>query len=195
MSNREDTKYGDRLADHDWSKPEPEAETHDRTTIKNHEIDVIYTVDPGEKLGYGRERYTATVQYDDETGDPYVLYVVEHRWKGNYWRDVTDWDWRDVPGPVRAQIAAALPVDTPDDLDSGTRLMDEGGENRWEKWHKPLMESYESGEEIWGEDYLRDAVTQLEGAAQKLTGERAERADELVVQARLLLGDIASTDD
>lgn len=179
---REDTKYGTALDGHDWSEPEPETETVDRTSIKNHEIDVIYTTDPGEKHGYGRERYIATIKYDDdETGDPYVLYVVEHRWKGNYWRDTTDWDWRDIPEPVRQEIAAALPVDSPDELDGGARLMDEGGESRWQKHHKPRMESM-SGDEMWGTSYLRDALRNLENAAEAFDdGSKGERLTEKLV--------------
>jgi hypothetical protein len=176
-----DTKYGDRLEDHDWSGPELEAETTDRTHVKNHEIDVIYVTDPAEDMGYGREKYTATIRYDDETGDPYVLYAVEHRWKGNYWRDTTDWDWRDLPEPVRQQVAAALPVESPDELDSGTRLMDEGGESRWEKHHKHQMEKMD-GDEMWGVSFLRDALDPLESAAEAFDGgSKGERLAEKLV--------------
>ncbi|UHQ96410.1 hypothetical protein [Natrinema halophilum] len=152
-----------------------------RTQIKTHEIEVIYTTDPGETRGYGREKYSATIRYDDETGDPFVLFVVEYRWKGNYWRDVTDWDWRDVPEPVRKQIAAALPVRSPDELDSGARLIDEGGESRWEKYHKHRVEEL-SGDEMWGTSFLRDALDPLESAAEAFDdGSKGERLSEKLV--------------
>jgi len=93
---REDTKYGTDLDDHDWSEPEPEPEAADRTSLDDHELSVVYTTNPDDSQGYGREKYTVTIRYDDESGAPYVLYAVEYRWKGNYWRDTTDWDWRDV---------------------------------------------------------------------------------------------------
>lgn len=173
MSDREATKYGSEIEDHDWSKPD--VETPERTSIKNHEVDVIYTVDPDADMGYGRKKYTATIRYDDETEAPYVLYVVEHKWKGNYWRDVTDWDYRDIPKPVKEAIAAKLPVDGPDTLQTEPRLMDEGGESRWQKHHKPRMESM-SGDEMWGTSFLRDAVNNMESAAEAFddnsTGEK-----------------------
>lgn len=164
-SDRSNTKYGDRIADHDWSAPTPEVEAADRVYVDGHEVDVIYITDPGETGGYGRERYTATINYDDETGDPYVLFVVKHRWKGNYWRDSLDMDWRDVPGPVRQQIAAVLPVNGPNALDCGHRMIDEGGESRWEKYHKPRMADLDAGE-MWGSSFLGDALDMAESAAE-----------------------------
>lgn len=141
------TKYGTMIEDHEWSEPEADVDVEERTSVTNHEIDVIYVTDPGEHNGYGREKYTASVSYDGETDAPFVLRVVEHRWKGNYWRDTTDWDWRDVPEPVRKQVAAVLPVDGPEALDSGTRIFDDGGESRWEKIHKPRIEAMGDGDE------------------------------------------------
>ncbi|WP_455448225.1 hypothetical protein [Natrinema thermotolerans] len=186
MTERSDTKYGDQIADHDWSNAEPdEPDELDRTSVSSHEIDVIYTTDPGETGGYGRTKYTATIRYDDEGGAPYVLFVVQHRWKGNYWRDVTDLDWRDTPAPVREQVAAALPVEDPDALDSGARLIDEGGESRWEKYHKDRVEST-SAEEMWGGSSLKDGLERIEAAAEQFEdGSDAEaRAEELVDEIR-----------
>lgn len=179
--SRDDTKYGEELDGHDWSESEPDVETQDRTSIKNHEIDVIYVTDPGEDMGYGRGKYTATIRYDDETGEPYVLYVVEHSWKGNYWRDVTDWDWQDVPQPVRQQVATALPVRSPEELESGVRLMDEGGESRWHKHHKHQVEAMD-GDEMWGVSFLRDALDNLESAAEAFDdGTKGKRLTEKLV--------------
>ncbi|RQG93713.1 hypothetical protein [Natrarchaeobius oligotrophus] len=190
-----DTKYS--VPDGHWDDdPEPEPEL-ERTRVSDHEIDVIFVTDPGADMGYGREKYTATIRYDDETGEPYVLFAVEHRWKGNYWRDVTDWDWRDVPEPVRRQIAAVLPVDSPDDLDDGVRVIGEGGECRWEKYHKPRMEAT-SGEEMWAGSSLRDAVRSLESAAEQLaeTGtETGDRIEELIDDVRDVHGDLGGEGD
>lgn len=195
MSNteRSDTKYGDRLEDHEWSEPEPETEAPERTMVKDHEVDVIYVVDPDEDMGYGREKYTATIRYDDETGDPYVLYVVEHRWKGNYWRDTTDWEFQDIPEPVRQQVAAVLPVDRPTDLDTETRVIDEGGESRWKKHHKPRMEAYNDGGDIWAESSLKEAANQLDGAAENVSDEETEqRIDDLISEVQAITGEICA---
>lgn len=179
---RSETKYGDRVGDA-LDRPAPEPEAADRTSVSDHEIEVIYETDPGRDDGYGREKYSATVRYDDETGAPYVLFVIEHRWKGNYWRDTTDWDWRDVPEPVREQIAAALPVGHPDALDAGTRLIDEGGESRWEKHHKHRVEAM-SGDEMWGTSFLRDAMGNAERAAEAFEDDSSgERIAEKIVGA------------
>jgi hypothetical protein len=153
----------------------------ERTRVDSHEIDVYYDTGPDPDDNYGRERYTVTVTYDKETGDPSFLYAVEHRWKGNYWRDMTDWDWRDLPAPVRRCVAAVLPVESPDELDRGVRLMDEGGESRWKKHHKHRVESL-SGDEMWGTSFLRDALDDAETAAESFDGgsEGEERAENVV---------------
>jgi hypothetical protein len=180
-TDREETKYGADIADYDWSDPDDEDETGTRTDVKGHELDVIYHTDPGAKGGYGRSKYTAHVRYDDETGDPFVLYVVEHRWKGNYWRDITDLDWRDTPELVREAIADCLPVDHADDLDGGTRLMDEGGESRWEKYHSRRVQEL-SGDEMWGLSFLRDSLEHAETAAEAFDdGSRGEELAEKLV--------------
>ncbi|MDS0280045.1 hypothetical protein NDI85_19865 [Halomicroarcula sp. S1AR25-4] len=180
--NRSDTKYGDRVGDA-LDRPAPEPEQPDRTSVTDHDIEVIYETDPGRDDGYGREKYSATIRYDDETGEPYVLFVVEHRWKGNYWRDVTDWDWRDVPEPVRQRIAAALPVDGPAALATDQRLIDAGGESRWEKHHKHRVEDM-SGDEMWGTSFLRDAMDSAESAAEAFDDDSSgERIAEKVVGA------------
>lgn len=188
------TKYGDMIENHEWTDPDPEADGGERTTVKNHEIEVIYTTDPSEDGGYGREKYTAHVSYEDD-GTPYVLYAIKHRWKGNYWRDTHDYDWRDVPGPVRQQVAAMLPVDGPDDLDCGTRMVDEGGESRWEKHHKHRMESM-SGDEMWGTSFLGDALEYVETAAEAFDdgSEGEARAEELVESIQNTITEVQDAD-
>ncbi|AEH39487.1 hypothetical protein [Halopiger xanaduensis] len=198
MTDRSNTKYGDQIADHEWTEdgPDDDPDEHERTSIDGHEIDVIYTTDPGETGRYGREKYTATVSYDDETGEPHILYVVKHRWKGNYWRDVTDLDWRDVPEPVREQVAATLPVDGPDALDSGVRLIEEGGESRWEKYHKPRVESTSAGE-MWGGSSLKEGLKRVEAAAEQFNdGSDAEaRAEDLADDIRDAIREVRGKDD
>jgi hypothetical protein len=169
MTDRSDTKYGEMIADHDWSKPDEEPTPQPRTTIKSHEIDVYHDDEPDPDDNYGRTRYTVQVNHDED--GPYVLYASGHHWKGNYWRDTTDWDWRDLPKPVRETVVAALPVDDPDALDCGTRMMDEGGESRWQKIHKPRMESYDGGGEMWAESHVKEAVEKLDGAIEALDDE------------------------
>jgi hypothetical protein len=176
-----DTKYGDQIPDEHWEEEDDVVDDASPTTITNHEIDVILTTDPHESGGYGRKKYSCRIRYDEETGEPYVLYAVGYRWKGNYWRDTTDWDWRDLPGAVRQQVAAALPVDDPEDLDSGTRLMDEGGESRWEKHHKRAVRKMD-GDEMWGVSFLRDALDDLETAAEAFDdGTKGKRLTEKLV--------------
>ena len=163
---RSNTKYGDRLADDAWDEPEPEPDGGEpRARVTDHELDVAYDTEPDAEDNYDRERYTVTIRYDDESGEPYVLYAVEHRWKGNYWRDVTDWDWRDVPEPVRERVVAALPIDDPAVLTSEHRLIEAGGESRWQKHHKHRVESM-SGDEMWGLSYLKEALRQLDLATE-----------------------------
>lgn len=177
------SKY--EVPDGHWDKyeeKEAEADGGPPVTVDHHEVSVILTTDPTEDMGYGREKYDAIITYGDDRG-PEVLYVVEHRWKGNYWRDTTNWDWQDVPGPVRHKVASLLPVDGPEDLESGVRLIDEGGESRWEKIHKPRMEAM-SGDEMWATSFLRDAHRYAEKAAEAADdGSEAEaRAEEIVAE-------------
>lgn len=182
------SKYS--VPDDHWERDEPEVEADDRMHVENHEIEVVYTTDPDEKYGYGRKKYSVTITYDDERGAE-ALRAITHRWKGNYWRDTLDLDWQDVPGPVRQKVASLLPVDGPDDLDSGVRLFDEGGESRWEKYHKPRVESM-SGDEMWSTSHLRDALKGAEGAAESLDdgADAQRRAEELVAEIQDLIRDV-----
>lgn len=144
MSKTDGTKYGHLVGnndDGDRSDPETESDSGERSYIDAHDVELIHVTDPDpEYHGYGRKKYKARLSYDDETGDPFVLFVIKYRWKGNFWRDTHDLDWRDAPEPVRQEVAAVLPVNSPEELDSGARVIDEGGQSRWENIHKPRME-------------------------------------------------------
>lgn len=171
MTDRSETKYGDRIADHEWRDPEPEPDPP-RTRVKSHELDVYYDTVPDPDDNYERDRYT--VRLDHRGDEPEVLVVVKHRWKGNYWRDTTDLDFRDAPEPVRRRVAAALPVDSPATLDPDERLVDEGGESRFAKYHRPRMESL-SGGQMWALSFLDDALKGLDNAHEALEdGTRSE---------------------
>lgn len=162
--SRPPTKYGEMIADHEWSEPEENEPTPD-TRVKSIELDIYHDTEPDPDDNYAVERYTVNISFEKDSGDPFVLYAIEHRWKGNYWRDTTDWDWRDLPDGVRQAVANQMSVESPDELDGGARLMDEGGESRWEKHHKPRMEAM-SGDEMWGTSFLRDALDDVESAAE-----------------------------
>lgn len=121
-------------------EPEPEPESAaDPVRIDSHTIDVVLTTDPDADMGYGREKWSVVFQHDD--GDVYCLYATEHRWKGNYWRDVRLWDWRDVPTVVRRAAAAIVECDGHEALDPGGRVVGEDGESTWRSDHgRPTTE-------------------------------------------------------
>lgn len=126
----DDTKYGDRIDDGHWENDEDEPDPTSPADIKRHEVDVILTTDPHEQDGYGREKYTAHVSHRHDDS-PIVLYATEHRWKSNYWRNVEDIDWHDVPGAVQKQVAAVVDCDGRRDLHPGTRVVGEDGRSTW----------------------------------------------------------------
>lgn len=121
--------------DHEWAdeQRDREAREYDPTSLESHTVDVVLTTDQDERYGYGRERYTVHVGHDEDNA-PYVVYAVEHTWKGNYWRETREWDWRDIPGSVRQRATSVVAgADSPADLDSGYRLIDEGGRPTWRR--------------------------------------------------------------
>lgn len=187
-----ETKYS--VPDGHWDEDDESEETPERTQVHSHEIEVYYDTEPDPEDNYGREMYTVTVTCNDD--GPSVLYAVEHRWKGNYWRDVTDWDWRDLPGPVRQCVANALPVESPDDLDGGVRLMDEGGESRWEKVHKPRVDDM-SRDQMWGTSFLRNALHRAESAAEAFGdgSEGKRRAESIVADIQSTISEVEEVDD
>lgn len=175
------TKYGDRIADDHWEEDDPEPQQPTRTTVRNHEIEVYYDDEPEPQDNYDRTKYTVTICHDDETREPYVLRVIEHRWKGNYWRDTTDLDWRDTPRLVRERVASVMGADRPQDLDCGTRMFDEGGESRFEKYHKPRIDATTT-DEMWASSSLGDALSKAEAAAERLPdGSEGEARAEAIV--------------
>lgn len=114
--------HWDRDDDNDESEYSP-------TTIDTHRVAVILTTDPHEKMGYGRKKYTAHLTHDED--GPTVLYFTRSRWKGNFWREIEELDWLDVPGVVRQQVASVVACDGVDELSPGVRLIEEGGESVW----------------------------------------------------------------
>lgn len=141
-----DTKY--TIPDDHWDEDEVEEETeaHPTQYIDSHEVNVYVDDEPDPDDNYDRTKYTAHITYRD--GEPSVLYFTTHRWKGNYWRDKTDLDWRDAPGIVKQRVAAVVACDGVDDLNPGVRLVEEGGRSRWKEIHMPRLEaSKEDGED------------------------------------------------
>ncbi len=124
------TKYS--VPDDHWEdEDDGPVESNAPTSIESHTVDVILTTDPTEDMGYGRKKFTAHIAHKDD--GPVVLYFTRHRWKGNFWRDIEELDWRDVPGSVKRQVAAVVACDGVDDLDPGHRLVEEGGRSTWQR--------------------------------------------------------------
>lgn len=124
------SKYS--VPDDHWESREERELAESPARVDTHSVEVILTTDPTEKYGYGREKYTVHIVHDGEDA-PYALYATEHRWKGNFWRDVKDIDWHDVPGTVRKQVACVVACNGVNDLHPGHRVIGEGGESRWKR--------------------------------------------------------------
>jgi len=173
MTDREDTKYGEQIKDHDWSKPDEGTESRRNTNVAGHELEITHIYDETKDRNYGKHKYRIPIRYDDETGNPYALYAVKHRWKGNYWRDTTDFDWRDLPKPVKRRVASLLPVESHEVLRTEERLIPEGGESRWQKYHKDKVDQMEAGE-MWGSSFLGDALIYAKKAAEAVREQRGD---------------------
>lgn len=115
--------------DHEWADEQaPEHEGNSsRVSIERHELDVIIVTDPDEDMGYGREKWTAHLTHGNPD-DPTVLYFTEHRWKGNYWRDVRECDYLDAPIEAKRKVARWIQDASVESLNPGVRVVDEGGE-------------------------------------------------------------------
>ena len=129
------TKYS-ISEDHQWpdeKKREAEERGLSSTTVESHEVDIIHTTDPSEDMGYGRDKYTVHIANDglDDDDTPYAVYATKHRWKGNFWRDVLDIDWCDLPTTVQRRVASVVACDDLDDLDPGVRVIGEDGRSTW----------------------------------------------------------------
>lgn len=134
------TKYS--VPDDHWSESSPEQPPawHEDTSA-DIEIDVRL-----HREGYQQDRkwtvhcsdYTTR---DDIDADVLAQYAVEHRNKGNYWREGELWDdatdFHHLPLRVRKRVASVLNRDldaiTPNEprihREDGTGLADEGGES------------------------------------------------------------------
>jgi hypothetical protein len=123
------TKYGDRIPDDYWDEDD-EQDAESPASLESHEVDVILTTDPTEDMGYGREKYTIHIGHDFEDS-PVAVFATEHRWKGNFWRDVRQIDWHDVPGAVKREVADVVDCDGVNDLHPGRRVVGEGGRSTW----------------------------------------------------------------
>lgn len=128
--------------DHWEEDDDQEIEEYSPTSVDSHEVDVILTTDPNEDMGYGREKYTAVITHDED--GPTVLYFIKHRWKGNFWRDTHELDWKDVTYTVKKQVAEVVDCDGVDDLDPECRLIEEGGRCTHRR-KKSLEESRKAG--------------------------------------------------
>lgn len=119
--------------DHEWGdEQEPDRDTTDRVSITRHEVDVVIVTDPSEDMGYGREKWTAHLTHGGPD-TPTVLYFTEHRWKGNFWRDIREWDYRDAPVAAKRKVARWVQDASVESLRPGYRVVDEGGKTpaRW----------------------------------------------------------------
>lgn len=155
-SNSDSSEPGDRregketkytVPDDHWDEEDVEEENdaHPTEYIASHEVAVYVDDEPDPDDNYDRTKWTAHVTYRD--GEPSVLYFTTHRWKGNYWRDQYDYDWRETPDVVKRRVASVVACDGVDDLDPEVRLIDEEGVNRWKEIHKPRMEAKKNNAE------------------------------------------------
>lgn len=139
-----ETKY--TIPDEFWEEDvEEENNAHPTTYIKSHTVDVYVDDEPDPDDNYGRTQYTAHISYDD--GKPVVLYFTTHRWKGNYWRDKMDLDWKDAPETVKTEVASVVICDSVESLSPEVRLIEEGGRNRWREIHEPRIQNSTSNVE------------------------------------------------
>jgi len=132
------TKYGDRIDDDHWQTDEPEGQPRWREeTSADIEIDVTL-----HDQGYQTDEKWTVHCHDPDYRDGIIAgFAVEHRNKGNYWREGDLWDdavdFVDLPLPVRQRVAHVLdrPLDaiTPEERyihrDGGRGIADpDGGE-------------------------------------------------------------------
>lgn len=127
-TDREETKYGEMLEDHEWSEGRRDEGAEESASIPPGGItlEVIHVHDPDEDYGFGRRKYELIVSPPTKSADDtwVVLYARTHRWKGNYWRKSGAVDWADLPGLVKAKAAESLPVGSPSHLDPGYRTIE-----------------------------------------------------------------------
>lgn len=118
--------------DHEWADEQTEDFTESPVSVESHKVEIVHTTDPTEDMGYGRDKYTVhIVNDDDRERAPFALYATKWRWKGNFWRETLQVDWRDLPNVVQRRVASTVACASVAALDSGTRLIDEEGEEPW----------------------------------------------------------------
>lgn len=130
-----DTKY--TIPDGHWDD-DVEEESHPTQRIDRHEVHVVCDNKADPDGNYDRTKWTAVVTHGDD--GPTALYFTSHRWKGNYWRDQMDVDFRDAPDVVKRRVAEIVVCDGVEDLDPGVRLIEEQGRSRWREIHMPRIE-------------------------------------------------------
>lgn len=134
-TEREDTKYGEMLEDHEWSESRRDEGAKKSASIPpgGMTLEVIHTYDPDEDYGFGRRKYELIISPSSESPDATwrVLYARTHRWKGNYWRKSGEVDWADLPGLVKAKAGETLPVGSPSQLDPGHRTIEPGTDREY----------------------------------------------------------------
>jgi len=107
MSERDATKYGSELQNHDWSAPEPEAESKPHAVIERHTL-VILDVRPEER----DIKYTFAIA-DDNTDlvENGTIFAVGkgHRLSGsNQFDPMGNAVWEEIPERVKVKASEAL---------------------------------------------------------------------------------------
>lgn len=160
--------------DRDEDRPDPESPAR----IEAHDVEVIFTFDPTEGRGYGRTKYTIHIGHDFEDS-PVAVFATEHRWKGNFWRDVRQIDWHDLPGSVQQQVATVVACGGVGDLHPGERVIGEGGESTWKVRHERESESESESESEHANEHENERAHADETAdAADPAAEGAEGADD-----------------
>lgn len=104
------SKYGDRIDDDHWEQDESEGPPawKEDTSAKSIEIDVQLH-DEGYQTD---EKWTVHCSQSAFDGRIIAQYAIEHRNKGNYWRDGNRWDdaidFADLPLRTRQRVAHVL---------------------------------------------------------------------------------------
>jgi hypothetical protein len=130
------TKYGDRIADHEWSEPRRDDGADERAELCSGgvSVEIVHVHDPdATHPGEGRHKYElhASPPAAGPTDTWTVAFARRYRDEaGQFWKRDGAVDWADLPGEVKAEAARVLPVDSPSALDPGKRLVDWEGVGR-----------------------------------------------------------------
>lgn len=124
------TKY--QIPDgHEWADEQTEDFAEQPVPVTSHDVEIIHTTDPTEDMGYGRDKYTVHLAHDDREHTPYAVFATKWRWKGNFWRESLEVDWRDLPNVVQRRAASVIACESVADLDPGTRVIEPEGRDPW----------------------------------------------------------------